>query len=59
MTPGEERLLRHERRRQMAGQAAEAARFADYGLSMADALERLRNEPRRRCPCAAHARARV
>jgi hypothetical protein len=54
VTPGEERLLRHERRRQADGQAAEAARFADYGLSIEDALERIRREPRRRCPCAAH-----
>jgi hypothetical protein len=50
----EERLLRHERRRTLAGQAAEAELFAAYGLPMDEALVRIRREPRRRCPCAAH-----
>jgi len=49
-----ERLLRHERRRRMAAQAAEAALFEAYGLSMTEAIARIRRQPRRRCPCAAH-----
>lgn len=57
MSPAEERLLRHERRRKVAGQAAEAALFEAYGLPMAEAIVRIRLEPRRRCPCGAHQRA--
>jgi hypothetical protein len=49
-----ERLLRHERRRHVAAQAAEADLFAAYGLPMSDAIAMIRMEPRRRCPCAAH-----
>lgn len=54
-----ERLLRHERRRKAAAQVAEAALFASYGLPMAEAIARIRQEPRRRCPCAAHAGSRA
>jgi hypothetical protein len=41
-------------RRAQAAAVAEAALFEAHGLSMDEALIRIRRQPRRRCPCAAH-----
>lgn len=51
-----ERLARHEARRAPYRAVSEGELFAAHGITPEEALQRIRLEPRRRCPCAAHRR---